>query len=71
MTIFAAILLLVNAVFNFVVWPRFGKRIADDPRATDEAGKRTRFYTVHLVLITIALVIGALSLVAGLALLIR
>lgn len=71
MTIFAAIVLLVSAAFNIVVWPRFWKRVADDPRATDQAtGKRTRFYTVHAVLISIALLIGVCALGAGLALLI-
>ena len=70
MTVFAAIMLLINAVFNLVVWPRFFKRIADDPRATDENGKRTTFFTVHAVLISIAIVIATFSLAAGVALLV-
>ena len=65
MLTFLAVLLLVNAVFNAVVWPRFLKRIADDPRARDASGKRTPFYTVHLVLISAALVIAAVSAVAA------
>ncbi|KQX06999.1 MULTISPECIES: SCO4848 family membrane protein [unclassified Leifsonia] len=56
-----AVLLLVNAVFNVVVWPTFLRRIAADPRARDADGRRTKFYTVHLVLISAALVIAAVS----------
>ena len=64
-SILAGILLLVNAVYNFVVWPQFWKRVAADPRARDEAGRPTKFYTVHRVLISIALVIAAASAIAG------
>ena len=60
-----AILLLVNAAFNVLVWPTFSKRIARDPRARDENGKPTRFLKVHTVLIGAALVIAAISAVAG------
>lgn len=70
MIVFAAIVLLVSAVFNIVVWPQFWKRVTVDPRATDEAGKRTRFYTVHAVLFGIAILISACCLAAGAALLI-
>lgn len=69
MTVFAAILLLLNALYNAVVWPRFWKRVAQDPRARDEQGKPTRFLTVHAVLIGIALLIAAVSAVAGIMLL--
>ncbi|GAA1600274.1 MULTISPECIES: SCO4848 family membrane protein [Leucobacter] len=61
----AGILLLVNAVYNIVVWPRFWTRVAKDPRARDEQGRPTRFLTVHAVLIGIALLIAAASAVAG------
>lgn len=67
MQTFLAILLIVNAVFNIVVWPRFYGRIAKDARARDAAGKPTRFLIVHAVLIGIALLLGAISLVAGIA----
>ncbi|WP_084106020.1 SCO4848 family membrane protein [Demequina sp. NBRC 110056] len=67
MVLTLSIVLLVNALFAFAVWPRFMKRIAADERSTDDAGARTRFYTVHLVLITTALVLAAVSLVAGVA----
>ncbi|GAA1467268.1 SCO4848 family membrane protein [Microbacterium thalassium] len=65
MLILAAVLLLANAVFNAVVWPRFYPRIAADPRARDDEGRRTPFYTVHVVLISVALVLAAVSAVAG------
>jgi len=64
-TVLLAVLLLVNAVFNVVVWPRFWKRVTADPRARDEQGRRTAFYTVHAVLIGAALVLAAASAVAG------
>lgn len=70
MEILAAVLLLVNALFNAVVWPRFYPRIANDPRARDDAGRRTAFYRVHLVLITIALILAAISAIVGVVLLI-
>lgn len=70
MTFFAGIVLLLNAVYNAVVWPRFWKRVTADPRARDETGAPTKFYRVHAVLIAIALVIALMSAIAGVALLI-
>ncbi|MFV0633868.1 SCO4848 family membrane protein [Demequina sp.] len=67
MIILLSSLLLVNAVYNAVVWPRFLKRVSVDPRATDADGKRTRFYTVHLALVTVALVLAGASAIAGIA----
>ncbi len=61
----AAVLLFANALFNVIAWPRFYPRIASDPRARDADGRRTRFYTVHVVLIVIALVLAAASAIAG------
>ncbi|ALJ19985.1 SCO4848 family membrane protein [Microbacterium sp. No. 7] len=69
MTVFAALVLFVSAAFNVFTWPTFLRRVAKDPRATDAAGRRTRFYTVHLVLVSIAIVLAVLSVVAGVALL--
>jgi hypothetical protein len=63
--VFAAVVLFANALFNVVAWPRFYPRIAADPRARDAEGGRTAFYTVHVVLIVIALVLAAASAVAG------
>lgn len=58
-------LLLANAAFNALVWPRFYGRIASDPRARDDSGKPTRFLIVHAVLIALALVLAAASAVAA------
>ena len=69
MTVLAAVLLFLTAVFNVVTWPRFFKRVVADPRSRDAAGARTAFYTVHLVLVIIALVIAAASAVVGVLLL--
>lgn len=70
MTVFAGIMLLVNAGYNAIVWPQFFKRVSADPRARDESGARTRFYRVHAILISTALVIAIASAIAGIALLI-
>ena len=61
----AAILLLVNGIFNFLVWPPFLRRTARDPRAHDEKGKATRFLRVHAILIGAALLLALVSLVVG------
>lgn len=66
MTVFAGVLLLVNAVYNAVVWPRFWTRVAKDPRARDEQGRATTFLKVHAVLIGVALLLAAASAVVGL-----
>ena len=58
-------LLLLNAVFNAVVWPRFYGRVSKDPRAHDASGRPTRFLIVHAVLIGIALLLAAASAVAA------
>lgn len=65
MVVFAGILLLVNAAYNALVWPRFWKRVTQDPRARDEAGRPTRFFTVHAILISVALIIAVASAIAG------
>ena len=70
MTVFAAIVLFLNALFNVVAWPRFYKRVAADLRARDAAGKPTRFLRVHAVLLGIALLLALVSLVAGVLLLV-
>ena len=62
-----AILLFLNAAFNVIVWPRFYKRVAQDPRARDAEGKATAFLKVHIVLIAIALVLALVSAIAGVA----
>lgn len=70
MTVFAGVMLLLNAVFNVVVWPRFWKRVTVDPRARDENGATTTFFRVHAILIAVALLIALASAVAGIVLLI-
>jgi ABC-type transport system involved in cytochrome bd biosynthesis fused ATPase/permease subunit len=65
MQILLAVLLLVNALYNVVVWPRFFQRVAKDARARDADGRRTTFFRVHAVLIGIALVLALFSAVAG------
>jgi hypothetical protein len=67
--VLAVVLLLANALFNVIVWPRFYPRIAADPRARDAEGRRTAFYTVHVVLIALALVLAAASAVTALVIL--
>jgi len=65
MNVFLGVLLIVNGVFNVAVWPTFFRRVARDPRARTADGKATPFFTVHLVIVSVALVLAAVSLVAG------
>lgn len=60
-----AVLLLVGAAFSLLVWPAFLRRVANDQRARDAHGKPTRFLTVHVVLVSIALVIAIAQGVVG------
>ena len=60
-----AILLLLNALFNFVTWPTFFRRVAKDPRARNAAGRPTPFLTVHFILCIIGVTLGAVSALAG------
>ena len=69
--ILLAVLLLVNAAFNALVWPTFYQRIAHDDRARGADGKATRFLIVHTVLIGAALLLAAVSAVAAILCLIR
>lgn len=65
MTALLITLLLVNAAFNALVWPRFYGRVAKDPRARDAERKPTRFLIVHAVLIGVALLLAAVSAIAA------
>jgi hypothetical protein len=65
MTVTLAILLILNGVFNVVTWPTFFRRVARDPRARTADGKATPFFTVHLVIVIVALTLAAASLIAG------
>jgi hypothetical protein len=70
MTVAIALILFLNAVFNIVAWPRFYTRVANDPRARDDAGRPTTFLTVHRVLVGIALALAAASAIAGVVVLV-
>ena len=63
--VFASVLLIVAGVWSLAVWPQFLRRVMKDPRARDAAGKATRFLTVHLVLVSISMVLGAATAVIG------
>ncbi|WP_131682060.1 SCO4848 family membrane protein [Pseudarthrobacter sp. YALA5] len=63
--LFAAWILIVAGVWSLVVWPQFLKRVLKDPRARDAAGKATKFLTVHVVLVSISMVLGAATAVIG------
>ena len=62
---FPALVLIVAGVWSLVVWPQFLRRVMKDPRARDTAGKATKFLTVHLVLVSISMVLGAATAVIG------
>lgn len=64
-----AAILIANALFSIIAWPTFLRRVLKDDRARDAAGRPTRFLTVHIVLVAIALTLAALSLVAAVLLL--
>ena len=70
MTVFAAIVLFLNAAFNVFAWPRFFQRVAKDARARDAAGKPTAFLKAHGALLGVASVLALASLIAGVLLLI-
>jgi hypothetical protein len=53
-----SVLLIVTALWNLLIWPRFWQRIAADPRSRDTNGRATKFLTVHSVLITVSLVLA-------------
>ena len=63
--VFAAILLVIAGVWSLAVWPQFLRRVMKDPRARDAAGKATKLLTVHLVLVSISMVLGAATAVIG------
>ncbi|HEY1529562.1 MAG TPA: hypothetical protein VGF80_02000 [Galbitalea sp.] len=67
----AAIFLLVNGIFNWIVWPPFYRRTARDSRARDAQGRATRFLRVHAILIGSALLLACVSLVIGVLALLR
>ena len=60
-----AVVLIVSGVWSLAVWPQFLRRVMKDPRARDAAGKATKFLTVHIVLVSISMVLGAATAVIG------
>lgn len=62
-----ATLLLVNVVFNLIVWPPLYRRVGKDPRARDATGKATKFLTVHIVLFVVAILVTLASAIAAIA----
>lgn len=60
-----ALVLILAGVWTLIVWPPFLRRILKDPRARDEAGRRTRFMTVHLMLISTSMILGLATAVIG------
>ncbi|WP_395402479.1 SCO4848 family membrane protein [Arthrobacter sp. UC242_113] len=64
---FLALVLIVSGLWSLVVWPQFLRRVMKDPRARDAAGKATKFLTVHVVLVTVSMVLGAATAAIGIA----
>ncbi|WP_285108471.1 SCO4848 family membrane protein [Promicromonospora sp. MEB111] len=68
-----SVVLIVTALWNLLIWPRFWQRIVADPRSRDADGRATTFLTVHSVLIgvslALALAVGVLGVLGVLTLL--
>lgn len=60
-----SVVLVVAGAWNLVVWPQFWQRVSADPRARDADGRVTRFFTVHLVLVSVSLALGVAVGVVG------
>lgn len=60
-----ALILILSGVWTLIVWPPFLRRILKDPRARDEKGAPTRFLTVHLMLISTSMILGAATAIIG------
>ena len=65
--VFPALILIIAGIWSLIVWPQFLRRVMKDPRARDAGGKATRFLTVHVVLVSISLVLGAATAGIGIA----
>lgn len=53
-----SLVLIVTAVWNFVIWPPFLKRVRKDERSRDAGGNATTFLRVHTILIAISLALA-------------
>lgn len=60
-----ALILILSGVWSLIVWPPFLRRVLKDPRARDENGAATRFLTVHFMLVTTSMILGAATAVIG------
>ena len=67
---FLAWVLVISGFWSLVVWPQFRRRGMKDPRARDDAGKATKFLTVHIVLVAVSMILGAATAGIGIAALI-
>jgi uncharacterized membrane protein len=64
---FLAVVLVVAGLWSLAVWPQFLRRVMKDPRSRDDGGRATRFLTVHVVLVSISMVLGAATAAIGVA----
>jgi hypothetical protein len=64
---FLAVVLIVAGLWSLAVWPQFLRRVMKDPRSRDAGGRPTRFLTVHVVLVSISMVLGAATAAIGVA----
>ena len=64
---FLAWVLVISGFWSLVVWPQFLRRVMKDPRARDDAGKATKFLTVHIVLVAVSMILGAATAGIGIA----
>ncbi|MCW2841287.1 MAG: hypothetical protein JWR55_2770 [Aeromicrobium sp.] len=60
-------LLIVAGLWNLLIWPQFLRRVVKDPRARDASGRATTFLTVHVVLVSVSMALGAAVLIVGIA----
>jgi hypothetical protein len=58
--LFWSLVLVLAGLWNLLIWPRFFRRIAKDPRSRDTAGRPTRFLRVHTVLIGVSVLFAVL-----------
>jgi len=59
--------LIVAGLWSLAVWPQFLRRVMKDPRARDASGRATRFLTVHVVLVSVSMLLGAATAAIGIA----
>ncbi|RJQ79234.1 hypothetical protein D5S17_10955 [Pseudonocardiaceae bacterium YIM PH 21723] len=61
----ASVFLLLFALWSWLIWPNFLRNVWVDPRAWSESGAPTPFFTVHLVLTVVSLILGSVIGVIG------